>query len=410
MGKEKLAYYGGEKTLKKVFPWPLVSEKEIEAVNNVVKSRTWGITPDPASPVALFEKAFAAYVGVKYAVATVNGSIALRLSLMASGIKAGDEVIVPPMSFIATASVVIELNCIPVFVDIDPATYNIDPAAIEKAITPRTKAIIPVHFGGNACRMDEIMDIARRYNLIVIEDACHAHGAEYKNRKLGSIGHTGCFSFQSSKNMCSGEGGIAVTNDDHLFETIWSLHNVGRKTGGAWYEHYNLGCNYRMTQFQGAILNVQLERLEEEVTRRNENGVFLTELLDKIEGITPLSRTPGTTRHSYHLFPFKFDSSKFNGISRKEFADLLNAEGVPCFMGYPEPIYRQPAFIEKRFFSYAIPETVSFSGVACPECEKACYNEGMWILQQVLLGDLNDMKMIAEAIIKIQANIQTRKK
>jgi dTDP-4-amino-4,6-dideoxygalactose transaminase len=406
MGKEKLAYYGGNKTITKDFPWPLHSDKEISALKKVVESGTWGITPDPESSVAVLERSFATYLGVKHAVTAVNGSVALRLSLMAAGVRAGDEIIVPPMSFIATASVVIEVNCVPVFVDIDPDTYNIDPCKIEEAITPRTKAIIPVHFGGNACDMDMIMEIAARHNLYVIEDACHAHGAEYKNRKLGSIGHIGCFSFQSSKNMCSGEGGIAVTDDDNLFERIWSLHNVGRKTGGAWYEHFNLGCNYRMTQFQAAVLLIQLERLEEELVKRDENGLYLAQLLKEIDGITPLLRSPEATKHSYHLFPFRYDRSKFNDLSKKEFAAILAAEGVPCFMGYPEPIYRQPVFREKNFFSYVIPESVSFTGVSCPECEKACHETGMWISQNVFLGDRKDMEKIAEAVNKIKANLQ----
>ena len=406
MGKAKLAYYGGTKTITKEFPWPLYSDKEIVALKKVVETGHWGITSDPESSVSNFEKAFAAYLGVKHAVTTVNGSVALRLSLMAAGVKAGDEIIVPPMSFIATASVVVEVNCVPVFVDIDPDTYNIDPRKIEEAITPKTKAIIPVHFAGNACAMDEIMEIAARHHLYVIEDACHAHGAEYKNRKLGSIGHIGCFSFQSSKNMCSGEGGIAVTNDDKLFETIWSLHNVGRKTGGQWYEHINLGCNYRMTQFQAALLLVQMERLDKELMQRDENGLYLAELLKEVEGITPLLRTPEATIHSYHLFPFKYDRSKFSGCSKKEFAALLAAEGVPCFMGYPEPIYRQPVFREKNFFSYVIPDSVSFNNVTCPECEKACHEEGMWISHQVLLGNKKDMDKIMEAVRKIQDNLQ----
>lgn len=406
MEKQKLAYYGGEKTITKQFPWPVFGRKEADAILKVLESGVWGTTPDQNCPVHTFERNFAEYLGVKHAVTTVNGSVALRLSLMASGVKPGDEVIVPPMTFIATASVVVELNCVPVFVDIDPDSYNIDPAKIEAAITPRTKVIIPVHFGGHACAMDEIMAIARKHHLIVIEDACHAHGAEYKGKKLGSIGNVGCFSFQSSKNMTSGEGGIAVTNDDDLYETINSLHNVGRKSGGAWYEHYNLGCNYRLTQFQAALLLVQLERLEEDLIRRNENGLYLSELLKKeVEGIIPLRKGPEITKHSYHLFPFKYDKSKFKNTSKSTFATLLAAEGVPCFMGYPEPVYRQPSFQEKKFFSYAIPDSVSYKNVSCPVCEKACHEEGMWISQQIMLGDKNDMNAIVQAFRKIQDNL-----
>lgn len=402
MSKSKLAYYGGEKTIKKQFPWPIFSDNEKRTLINVIESGHWGKSSDQGNYVVQFEKAFASYIGVKHAIAMVNGSVALRLSLLALGVKAGDEVIVPPMTFIATASIIVETNCIPVFVDIEPATYNIDPDKIEKAITPRTKAIIPVHFGGHACRMDKIMDIAKRKRIAVIEDACHAHGAEYKGIKLGSIGDTGCFSFQSSKNLTSGEGGIAVTNNDDLYEKIISLHNCGRKTGSAWYEHFILGCNYRMTEFQAAILLCQLERLKEQTELRNENGLYLNELLGEVEGITPLRSGKEITMHSYHLYPFRYDKSKFHGLPKQKFAELLAAEGVPCFMGYPEPIYRQPVFQEKRFLSYVIPDEVSYSDTSCPECEKACHEEGMWISQNALLGNKKDMELFVEAIKKIQ--------
>jgi dTDP-4-amino-4,6-dideoxygalactose transaminase len=402
MRKSKLAYYGGEKTIKKQFPWPLFSDKEKRSLITVIESGHWGKSPDQGNYVAQFEKAFAGYIGVKHAIAMVNGSVALRLSLLALGVKAGDEVIVPPMTFIATASIVVETNCIPVFVDIDPGTYNIDPDKIEKAITPRTKAIIPVHFGGHACEMDKIMTIAKRYKIAVIEDACHAPGAEYKGIKLGSIGDTGCFSFQSSKNLTCGEGGVAVTNNDDLCEMITSLHNCGRKTGSAWYEHFILGCNYRMTQFQAAVLLCQLERLKEQTELRNENGLYLNELLVKVEGITPLRSGKEITMHSYHLYPFRYDKSKFHDLPKQKFAELLAAEGVPCFKGYPEPLYRQPVFQEKSFLSYVIPDEVSYSDTSCPECEKACHEEGMWISQNALLGDKRDMELFVEAIKKIQ--------
>lgn len=199
-----------------------------------------------------FEDEFAAFCGTKYALACVNGSVALRLSLIACGVNPGNEVIIPPYTLIATSSIVLEANCVPVFVDIDPDTYNLDPLKIEQAITKKTKAIISVHFAGQACDMDTIMAIAKKYNLKVIEDACHGHGREYRGRKLGSIGDAGCFSFQSSKNLNGGEGGMVVTNDEHLFDMINSLRNVGRVKGGQWYEHHYLGCNYRMTQLQAA--------------------------------------------------------------------------------------------------------------------------------------------------------------
>jgi dTDP-4-amino-4,6-dideoxygalactose transaminase len=400
-GKNELAFYGGNKTINKQFSWPIFDDTEVNAVADVVRSGAWA-NPNCDGMVAEFERDFAAFCGSRYAITCANGSVAIRLALMAAGVKPGDEVIIPPYSFIATASVVVEANCVPVFVDIEPETYNLDPAKVEKAITPRTKAIIPVHFAGLACNMDALMVIANKHNLTLIEDACHAHGGEYKGKKLGSIGHAGCFSFQSSKNLNSGEGGIVVTDDEQLANMIASLRNVGRIKGGQWYEHHYLGCNYRMTQLQVAVLAVQLKRLDAQTRTRNENGLYLSSLLSSIQGITPLSRGRGETLHTYHIYIVKYDKAYFNNLPKKEFAAMLAAEGVPSFMGYPEPLYKQPVFQKKNFMCYALPPQVDYTKVSCPETEKACYEDAVWILQHAMLGTKEDMDKFAEAIKKIQ--------
>jgi dTDP-4-amino-4,6-dideoxygalactose transaminase len=397
----RLAVHGGEKTVRKSFPWPVFDEDDIKAVSEVIRSGQWG-DPDCSGLVARFEREFADYCGTRHAFASVSGSVAIRLALIAAGVRPGDEVIIPPYTFITTASVVLETNCVPIFVDIEPDTYNIDPAGIERAVTERTRAVIPVHFGGQACDMDRIMAIARKHRLMVIEDACHAPGAEYKGRKLGSIGDAGCFSFQSSKNLTSGEGGITITNNRELAAAVDSLRNVGRVEGGQWYEHHNLGCNYRMTPIHAALLSSQLKRLDEQTRRRDDNGRYLAGLLREIDGISPLTRGHGETRHSYHLFVFRYDAAKFNNLPKPEFAKWLAAEGVPAFMGYPRPLYKQPLFQEKRFFCYAVPPEVDYTNVHCPVAEKACSEEGVWILQPALLGVRSDMESFAEAIRKIQ--------
>ncbi len=401
MSKEHLAFYGGRKSVEKNFGWPFFDDNEIKAVEEVLRSGKWG-SPNCQDKVAEFEQAFADYCGTRYAVSCVNGSVSLRIALMASGIRPGDEVIVPPYTFIATASTVIECNAVPVFVDIEPGTFNLDPSKIEAAITPRTRAIIPVHFGGLACDMDSILAIAEKHGLTVIEDAAHGHGAEYKGRKLGSIGKAGSFSFQSSKNMTSGEGGIVVTNDEEMYKIMASLRNVGRLEEGQWYDHFNAGCNYRLTQMQAVMLSEQLKRLEAQTRIRHDNGRYLAQLLNDIEGIEPLKSDVGETLNCYHLFIFRYRPEAFGGLSREAFADLLAAEGVPCLKGYPHPLYKQPLFREKRFMCYAIPESVDYTEVCCPEAEKAC-NESMWILQNSLLGDQKDMEAFAEAIRKIKA-------
>ena len=399
--KNQLAINGGPKTLSKEFNWPIFDEKDVNAVTEIAKSGAWG-NPDCAGIVEEIEKEFASYCGSKFALSCVNGSVALRLALIACGVRPGDEVIVPPYTFIATASIVLESNCVPVFVDIDPDTYNMDPKEVEKAITEKTRAIIPVHFAGQSCDMDTLMEIAGKHHLRIIEDAAHAHGGEYKGKKLGSIGDAGCFSFQSSKNLTSGEGGMIVTDDEELYNMMNSLRNVGRVKGGQWYEHHNLGCNYRLTQLQAALLSTQLERLEAQTQMRNENGLYLNSLLEEIDGIQPLSRGHGETLHTYHIYIFKYDKSQFNNLSKKEFADMLAAEGVPSFMGYPEPLYKQPLFQEKNFMCYAIPDDVDYTSVHCPETEKACYQDAVWIMQNTMLGTKEDMDLIASAILKIQ--------
>ena len=399
--KQNLAINGGPKTIDKNFNWPVYGESDVDVVAEIVRSGNWG-NPDCGDKVEAFEKEFAAFCGTRYALTCVNGSVALRLALIACGVKPGDEVIVPPYTFIATASIVIEANCVPVFVDIDPDTYNISPSQIEKAITKRTKAIIPVHFAGQACDMDAIMAIAKKHNLRVIEDSAHGHGAEYKGKKLGSIGDAGCFSFQSSKNLTSGEGGLVVTNDEALYDMMNSLRNVGRVKGGQWYEHHHAGCNYRITQMQAVLLSSQLKNLKEQTARRHENGTYLNSLLEKIDGIKPLARGVGETIHCYHIYIFRYDKSKFNDLSKVEFSKMLVAEGVPCFMGYPEPLYKQPLFQEKNFMCYAIPEEVDYTKVYCPVTEKACHEEAVWIFQNTMLGTKEDMEKFAEAILKIQ--------
>jgi dTDP-4-amino-4,6-dideoxygalactose transaminase len=375
--KDQLAINGGPKTINKSFSWPIFDQDDVQAVAEVVASGAWG-NPDCKGLVEKFEKEFAAYCGSKYAITCVNGSVALRLALMA---------------------------CVPVFVDIDPETYNMNPTEVEKAITSKTKAIIPVHFAGQACDMDAIMAIAKKHKLRVIEDAAHAHGGAFKGKKLGSIGDAGCFSFQSSKNLTSGEGGLVVTDDEALYDMMNSLRNVGRVKGGQWYEHHNLGCNYRITQLQAALLSKQLSRLEDQTRKRDKNGVYLNGLLEKIDGIAPLTRGHGETLHTYHIYIFKYDKSKFGGLSKREFAAMLAAEGVPSFMGYPEPLYKQPLFQKKNFMCYAIPEEVDYTNVCCPETEKACYEDAVWIMQHTMLGTKEDMDLIAQAILKIQAAV-----
>ena len=348
--------------------------------------------------------------GANYGIGCSTGTAALEIALKALGIGPGDEVIVPPYSFIATATAVLIVNAVPVFCDIDPDTYNLDPKSFERAITPRTKAVIPVHFAGMAADMDAILSIAERNGLAVLEDAAHAHGATWKNRGLGSIGNAGTFSFQASKNMTSGEGGLITTNNREFAELCESLLWAGRKIGHEWYEHFRLGWNYRMTEFQGALLLAQLERLEEQNGRRTRNAAYLTSKLAAIPGIHPLARPDYATRHSFHIYIFRFKEKEF-GISRKQFLEALAGEGITCSSGYAHPLYKNVVFLEKNFYPKGCPISCGhyngkidyrdFEGL-CPNVEQAC-REAIWLEHRQLLGDQQDMDDIVRAVSKIHA-------
>lgn len=398
-----LAILGGSPVRTAPFPrWPIYGPEDEAALLRVLHSRKWGRHGD--GELEQFEARYAARHGTKHCIAVANGTVALRVALMAIGIQAGDEVIVPPYTFLATATAVVESNATPIFVDIQPDTFNLDPALMEAAITPRTRAIIPVHMAGLPADMDAINAIAQRHNLYVIEDAAHAHGAEYKGQRVGAIGHVGSFSFQSSKNLCSGEGGIIVTNDERLYEACKSAHNCGRVPGGAWYDHHNMGGNYRLGEFQAGILNAQLDRLEEQCQRREENGRYLHQRLSEVPGIKPQARGKGETRHGYHLFVFRYDESVY-GVPRAKFLKALEAEGVPASPGYVVPLHRQPMFTNHNFGPYtAALDThpgLDYRKVSLPVCERASASEGAWLYQSVLLGPKSDMDDIATAFEKL---------
>jgi dTDP-4-amino-4,6-dideoxygalactose transaminase len=394
-----LALLGGTPVRTQPFPtWPIYGKEEEQALLRALHSGKWGKLD--GAEVRRFEERFADYCGATHGIAVVNGTVSLRIALMAAGIEAGDEVIIPPYTFFATASAVVEANATPVFVDIDRATFNIDPAAIEAAITKRTRAIIPVHLGGLPCDMDAIMAIAQRHGLVVIEDAAHAHGSAYKGRRVGGIGHMGSFSFQSSKNLTCGEGGIIVTNDDAFAERCRSIHNCGRVEGGAWYEHHVISGNYRLGEFAGAILNCQFDRLEEQTNTRDANGRHLNEHLAMIPGITPQRRDAAATRNAQHLYVTRYDESTV-GVPRAKFIEALVAEGILASPGYVLPLHRQPMFINRAFEPYAAVQDIDFAASHVPNVERICSSEGLWLTQNVLLGTRADMDDIIAAFEKV---------
>jgi dTDP-4-amino-4,6-dideoxygalactose transaminase len=402
----KLALKGGEPVRNKPFPkWPIFGESEMKALKDVLESGFWGIG---GSRKKEFEEKFAAYQHAKYGIAVTSGTTALEISLRALGVGCGDEIIVPAYTFMATATAVLYVNAIPVFADIDPETYTIDPKSAESLISERTKAILPVHIGGRPADMDALLSLAKKHGLYIVEDACQAWGAEWRGTRVGAIGEIGAFSFQSSKNITSGEGGIIVTNSEELYVKAWSLHNCGRMPQGAWYEHHLPGTNYRITEFQAAILLAQMERFDEQTERRIENAKYLNSKLSKIDGIKPLKDDERVTRHAYHLYIFRFNPEAFGGISKSTLARVLQAEGIPVSVGYSKPLYKEPYLEYFKKCPLSCPyysKSVDYSNVKMPAAEKACYQEGLWLPQYVLLGSKNDMDDIISAFEKIRENI-----
>jgi dTDP-4-amino-4,6-dideoxygalactose transaminase len=401
---EALALFGGTPVRTRPFTaWPVFGTAEEERLLRTLRSGNWGRLD--GAEVSEFETRFAAMHGCSHGIAVVNGTVALRIALLAAGISAEDEVIVPPYTFVSTATAVLESNAIPVFADIDLSTFNLDPAAVEAAITPRTKAIIPVHFAGQPADMDALMGIAADRNLVVLEDAAHAHGATYRDRPVGSLGHIASFSFQSSKNLTAGEGGIITTNDDRLAEACLSIHNCGRVPDGVWYEHHFVSGNYRLGEFQGAVLNCQLDRLEEQTTIRDGNGRRLAGRLSALPGIHPQARSVDCTRHSYHLFMVRIDPAAF-GATRAAVVAALQAEGIPCSAGYGYSLPDQPLFRNKAFgpFLHRAAATLDYGKSRCPNSDLICGAQGLWLEQNLLLGAAEDIDDIAAAFEKVHTH------
>lgn len=402
----KLAINGGTPVRdikKKPWPkWPIFGEEERKNLISIFESGKWWY----GEKVREFEEKFAKFQDAKYGISCTNGTAALEIGLLACGIGAGDEVIVPPYTFLATASSVLKVNAIPIFADIQIETGNIDPNDVERKITEKTKGIIPVHFAGLPCDMDALKKISNKYNLKIIEDACHAWGSKWNNKGVGAIGDCGAFSFQMSKNITSGEGGILLTDNEEIADLARSYSNCGRGKDKPWYEHYLLGDNLRMTELQAGILLGQLTRLEEQTIKREENAKYLDENLKDFPGIKVIPRDERVTRRSYHLYIFRFDENVW-GIKREKFIEAVNAEGIPLTSGYPFPLYKNPLFQKRgkgpKFCPVSCPyygKEIDYSKIYLPNSEKFC-KEAVWISHVILLAEKEDMKDIINAIEKI---------
>lgn len=404
------ALLGGEPVHSGNWPgWPVWNAStDEEQLLNVIRSGVWS----RAGVVDEFEKAWAQTIGTKRCLSVVNGTNALIASLVNLGIGGGDEVIIPSYTFIATAIAVLQAGAMPVFADTDPATFQVDPDKIEQKISPRTRAIIPVHILGLPADMERILSIARRHNLLVIEDACQAPLAGINHKNVGSFGHAGCFSFQNSKNLPIGEGGAITSNDDELMDRCYSYHNYGNpygtSVGAVGAGTIIAGTKLRITEYQAAIGLSQMKRLEEQTRVREVNAAYLKSRIGLIPGIIPYKLYPGVTRAVFHLFPFRYFKEEFQGLSRELFLKALTAEGIPCSGGYA-PLNKMPyldhAFRSKNFQKMYPREMLDFNRYLeqnqCPENDRLCQEEAVWIPQNMLLAAQTDMDDISRAIEKI---------
>ncbi len=402
---EKLVILGGKPVKTKDFPaWPQYDQNEEKALIDVLHSRVWWRTP--GTKTLQFEQDFAKFHQVKHGVACTNGTAAIEIAMSALGIGLGDEVIVPDFTFVATASAVLSVGALPVMVDVDPGTFNINPILAEKAITPRTKAIICVHIGGMPCDIDLLLEIAKKYNLLLVEDCAHAHGSEWKGQKVGSLGDCGTFSFQASKLMTAGEGGIIITKNADLEVRLRSVHDCGRMPGEWFYAHFINGSNYRLSEWQSAVLSEQLKRLDGQAAKRSMNAAYLDRELAKIEGIRPQKRDPRVTRNGYYCYIFHYNPKVFNGLNAEKFIEAFNAEGIPTQASYP-PLHKLALFQDgeyrKRLSPDVAKEEHDFLKKNFPVSEDAAENT-IWLVHRTLLGTELDAAEIVEAVKKIQMN------
>jgi dTDP-4-amino-4,6-dideoxygalactose transaminase len=393
-----LAILGGKPVRNTPFAkWPQHLPSDAARLQQVLESGHWGGFPVPSRYAAEFAEKFAELHGVRYALCIANGTIALIAAVRAAGIGFGDEVIVPAYTWDGTATAVLFAGGIPVFADIDPDTYCLDVASVERAITPRTRAVIPVHLAMRFTDMNALGALAKKHNLKIIEDCAHAHGGQFEGRGAGSMGDIGCFSFQESKLMTAGEGGILTTNSLAHFEHLQSQINCGRASLTDEYKQQVLGSNYRMTEWQAAMLLGQLEMLPELAQKRARSAKRLNEALAAIDGVRALPTQPSITRETNYCYVFQYRNPR---VPRDLFCAALEAEGIPCDGRFYEPVYRSPLFCASPEISPQLRE-VDYSAVRCEVSERAAYEEAVWLMQFLLIGEDRDVDDIASAIAKV---------
>jgi dTDP-4-amino-4,6-dideoxygalactose transaminase len=406
----ELAILGGPKTRTESYPaWPVWDQRDLEAVTEVVKSGRWGGYPYPGPKTAEFARKFAELQGGGFAVAMANGTVTMEVALRAAGIGWGDEVLVPAYTFQATAAAPMSAGAIPVIVDVDSGNYCLDPKAAEKAITPKTRAIIPVHLGSQMADMDAIMALAEKHDLIVVEDCAHAHGARWNGRGAGTIGHFGSFSLQSSKILTSGEGGVLLCRTEELARKVMAVIDCGRghqgDGGGESGPSPLMGGNFRMTELQSALALVGLQRFPEQAREREQMAAYMDEALSEVPGVRVLRRDPRHTTRSFYRYMFAIDPQTF-GVEHDVLCAALEAEGVECEPGY-EPMHRYELFQPRNSrlaVPNAFPERFDFDRMSFPVAERACEHEAVWLDESVFRAGRQGVEDAVAALKKIQKN------
>ena len=404
----KLAITGGPS----VFPepltqqWPLFDEKDEKALLDVFHSGQWWrggtIEAQAASQCGQFERAFAEYHSAQYGLACSNGTIALELALHAAGVQPGDEVVVPALSFVVSASAVLPLGAVPVFVDCDPATLQPDPNAIEAAIGPRTTAIVVVHFGGYPADLDRIVKIAKKHKIALIEDCAHAQGSQWRNKGVGAHGDYGTFSFQQSKGLTCGEGGIVLCRTKKHWHNAYRYHNLGRYEDKGFYDFYLMSSNFRLTDLQGALLNSQFVKLEKQLPKKMKAAAYLSTQFRQLGGLEPLPDDRRITRRGFYYYLLQYDADQFAGISRDLFLRALSAEGVTMGRSYGRAIHKYPLFQDwKNPKKYT---KAQYTKTSCPHAERAATKTICTLSHPLLLADRKSLSRIVEAVAKVKKN------
>jgi L-glutamine:2-deoxy-scyllo-inosose/3-amino-2,3-dideoxy-scyllo-inosose aminotransferase len=415
----KLAIKGGKPVRdakKNPWPvWPCAAEPEKKRLLKVLDSGVWSYNGPQEQE---FTHAFAKFCGSDHAVAVANGTVSLQLALEALDLGPGDEVIVPGLTWQATAGAVIDINAVPVLVDVDPDSWCIDPASFEAAVTPRTRAVIPVHLYGCICNMDEVLRIAKKRKLAVIEDCAHQPGSVWKDKPVGSIGDMGSFSFQLSKVITAGEGGAVTTSKPDLYARLDGLRNCGRRPavdlakGSGQYAaegDFIQSGNYRITEFQAAVLIEQLKRAPAQIKKRDHNAIALNAMLAQIHGITPMKRDPNTTLQSYFNFAFRFDGRCFKGLTVKDFRAALDAElGItaePCYVPLNNCSLYRPLTKKRYNLNPKHWRDINPAHYTLPACWKAHLEESVCVHHSILLGGKKDIEQFAAAVAKIRDHV-----